>query len=149
MKRLISLGFVTALILSSPSLAGAQASYVCGMGTVRGVQTVTDPDAKRTSPGVAERRMMRFDGGTLPGSRSDRQGSYLVAIQLDDVVYTGRSSRIRAGMADRIRPVINRKIPTCIDEGELVFGRSDARSTRTTIVRAIRVAKLEPVSLDR
>jgi hypothetical protein len=137
MKRFAIAGCLTALLMSV-SPAGAQTVYVCGMGTIRSVQTFAG--VKQAPPGIAERRMMRFNGGLEPRPlSSQKHGSYLVAIQLDDVVYTGRSSRVSAGMADPGRFAINREVPTCIDEGELVFGRSDSTSARTTIVRTTRI----------
>jgi hypothetical protein len=139
MKRFAIAGCLTALLMSV-SPAGAQTVYMCGMGTIRSMQTVVDAGVKQAPPGIAERRMMRFNGALQPRPlSSQKHGSYLVAIQLDDVVYTGRSSHVSAGMADPGRFAINREVPTCIDEGELVFGRSDGTSARTTIVRTTRI----------
>jgi hypothetical protein len=141
MKQLAIAACLAAAVTLAPLPAGAQTFYVCGMGTVRHVEAVRDTVARQPLADISERGIGPF--GTVlrvQTSSSDiRAKGYLVAIQLDDVVYTGRFAHDGQRL-DPIRFDINASIPTCIDEDELVFGRPDGRSIRTTIVRTVRVA---------
>jgi hypothetical protein len=126
MNRFALAGCLAAAVILAPLPAGAQTFYVCGMGTVRHVEAVRDTVPRQSGADIGDRGIGP-SGSVLrvKTSSSDiRAKGYLVAIQLDDVVYTGRFAHDGQRL-DPIRFDINGSIPTCIDETELIFGRPE------------------------
>ena len=141
MNRLAFAGALATAVVLAPLPAAAQTFNVCGTGTVRHVEAVRDTVEPQPRPDIRERRLGPVDTVLRVNTSSSdvRAKGYLVAIQLDDVVYTGLFAH-EGQRLDPIRFNINGSIPTCIDENELIFGRPDGKSSRTTIVHTVRVA---------
>jgi hypothetical protein len=90
MKRLALVHAAAALAaaLTGPPEADAQTLYTCGQGTVRSVQSITEIVTRRTvTTPIRGDKSLRVE----PTSREEHR-RYLVAVRLNDLVYTGQSS---------------------------------------------------------
>jgi hypothetical protein len=98
-----------ALGLLAPPPAGSETRYTCGDGTVRHV---------------------RF-------STHEERPVYLVTVQLDDLIYTGRFSV--DGSFDPAHLVPNDMVFICANDRQLVVDRLDGTDYRGTMIRAERI----------
>ncbi len=119
MHRLAIVLLAAGLVI--PPAANAQTLFSCGQGSVRRVQSITEESAGRAV-------------GLEPRSDHDLRRSYLVVVQLNDLVYTGRSSADVAWNFDPTSLVIGQEVSVCANDTLMVLDRQDGTDYRARVV---------------
>ena len=133
---------VSMLAIAAP-LWAADTPYVCGTGTLRDVEAITETIATRRETRVRVTKTRKGDIveriESSPGER--REKSYLVTVEIDDMVYTGRSSGDLPWNFNPTRLVVNDAIGVCVNGSQLILKRPDGKNYKLQIVRAVRTIK--------
>ena len=118
-------------LLGSP--AHAQSLYTCGRSAVLSVQLVTGVTTTTTNgvlPGDDE-------GGFIEVASKEKKDSfYLVTVELNGTIYTGKVRSDASGNFDPRSLAPGEEIAACINDVQMVLDRHDGTDFRATVVRA-------------
>jgi hypothetical protein len=132
------------LVLSWYSPASAQSTWVCGSGTVHSIEAIDEAVIRETigthrdSDGAVERVVTRTD--------TQHRRSYVLAVQLGDVLYTSESTGDPAGTLDPLRIVAGEPIQVCVSARQMIVDALDGTDYRAPLVR--RATAPEGVSVE-
>lgn len=128
-------------ILWASHAAAAQPLYTCGQGSVRSIQSVVAVTEPAIGQSAASDGLDRLAGAA-------RTESHLVAVQLDNVVYTGRAAAGAPWNFDPTTLVPGEPISVCVNGVRMVLDRLDGTDYRAAVVHVDRRSerKRQPVS---
>jgi hypothetical protein len=151
MTRLTGAGFLAATLLSTLP-AQAQTQYTCGMGTIRGIETAFDTGSARTaesagSPwGMKRSPFNSFDASPEVVELAEdtkTEKIFLVTVQLDDGLYTGRASEATQENPDPARLAVDGRVSVCVNKTQMILDSLDGKDYRAKLVRKVRGQKSE------
>ena len=140
MKRLALM--LSIMTIAAPLSAGDTPS-ICGTGVLRDVEAITETIATRRETRVRVTKTRKGDIvehiESSPGER--REKSYLVTVEVSDMVYTGRSAGDAPWNFNPTRLIVNDEIGVCVYGSRLILKRPDGKNYKLQIVRAVRTVK--------
>ena len=122
-----------AAVLLSHAPASAQTTFSCGRAVVRGVEAIDEAVTRET---IATRRA--DDGGVetfVARTATEHHRSYVLTVQLRDVVYTSESSGDPYGTLDPLRMVAGEGIDMCVSAAQMILERPDGTDYRAPVVK--------------
>jgi hypothetical protein len=131
MTRLLPIELAALLLWHAP--LSAQTRYACGQGTIRGVEAIDEAVTRET---IVTRRA---DDGQVEAfvARTENQHhrSYVLTVQLGDVIYMSESGGDPHGTLDPLRLVDGEAIDMCVNGAEMIVERPDGTDYRAPVVR--------------
>lgn len=130
MNRLAIAFFALAASLAQPLMADAQTLYTCGVATVRSVRSISE-------------NLSDLALDAQPGASSESRLSYVVTVQLEDMVYAGRSD---AGVSWNFNPTelaSGQAISACANDSMMVLDRGDGSDYRARVVGVTTAPRVE------
>ena len=124
---------VLLIVLWSHSPASAQPAWACGSAIVQSVEAIDEAVTRETSgthrggDGDVETTVTRTD--------TQHRRSYVLAVQLGDVLYTSESTGDPAGTLDPLRIVAGEPIQMCVSAIQMIVERPDGTDYRAAVVR--------------
>ena len=112
--------------------AFAQTTWSCGYGTVRGIEAIDEAITRATiatdrgDSGRVETLVARTD--------TEHRRSYVLAVQLGQVLYTSESAGDPSGTLDPLRLVAGDRIQTCVSATQMIVERPDGTDYRAPLV---------------
>lgn len=134
MARVLFLAWLPALLMWHAP-ASAETTYSCGQGTVRTVEATDEAVTRET---ITTRR--GEDGGVETFvMRSDtlHRRSYVLTVQLRDVLYTSESAGDPYGTLNPLRIVAGEPIDICVSATQMIVERPDGTDYRAPVVRYV------------
>jgi hypothetical protein len=134
---------VLLLVLSWHSPASAQPAWTCGSGTVRSIEAIDEAVTRET---IGTRRASN-GGVETPVMRTETQHrrSYVLMVQLGDVLYTSESGGDPAGTLDPLRIVAGESIQMCVSATQMIVEEPDGTDYRAPVVGRASAPKSVPV----
>jgi hypothetical protein len=124
---------VLLLVLWWHAPASAQ-TWACGSGTVRSVEAIDESVTRET---IGTHR--DGDGGVETFiTRTDtqhRRRSYVLAVQLGDLLFTSESTGDPAGTLDPLQVVAGEPIQVCVNTVQMIVEAPDGTDYRAPVVR--------------
>src|SRR5215467_1869131 len=124
---------VLLLVLLWHSPASAQSTWACGSATVHSIEAIDEVVTReitgthRGSNGGVETFVTRTD--TL------HRRSYVLVVQLGDVLYTSESAGDPTGTLDPLRIVAGEPIEMCVSARQMIVEEPDGTDYRGPVVR--------------
>jgi hypothetical protein len=119
------------LICHSP--ASAQPAWVCGSGTVRSIEAIDEAVTRETTS-----TQRADDGGVVRFiTRTDTQHrrSYVLSVQLGDVLYTSESAGDPHGTLDPLQIVAGEQLQMCVSATQMIVEAPNGTDYRAPVVR--------------
>jgi hypothetical protein len=125
---------VLLLVLWWHSPASAQSIWACGSGTVHSIEAIDESVTRET---IGTHR--GGDGGVETiVTRTDtrlRRRSYVLAVQLGDVLFTSESPGDPFGTLDPLKVVAGEPIHVCVNTVQMIVEAPDGTDYRAPVVR--------------
>jgi hypothetical protein len=134
---------VLLLVLASHSPASAQSTWACGTATVHSIEAIDEVVTRETigthrgSNGGVEAFVARTD--------THHRRSYVLVVQLGDVLYTSESAGDPAGTLDPLRIVTGEPIDICVSATQMIVEEADGTDYRGPVVRRATASMTLPV----
>jgi hypothetical protein len=141
-RSLFPLSLLVTLSWQSPVFA--QTTWACGYGTVRGVEAIDEAitratiSTERGHNGRVETFVARTD--------TEHRRSYVLAVQLGEVLYTSESTGDPSGTLDPLRLVAGDPIQMCVSATQMIVEWPNGTDYRAPVVR--RAPAPAPVSME-
>ena len=124
---------VLLIVMSWHSPASAQPAWACGSAIVQSVEAIDEAVTRETigthrgGDGNVETTITRAD--------TQHHRSYVLAVQLGDVLYTSESVGDPAGTLDPLQIVAGEPIQMCVSAMQMIVERPDGTDYRAAVVR--------------
>ncbi|HEY7284899.1 MAG TPA: hypothetical protein VH497_05640 [Vicinamibacterales bacterium] len=120
------------VLLSWQPPASAQPAWACGAGTVRSIEAIDEAVTRET---ISTRRGDDGDVETFV-ARTDTQHrrSYVLAVQLGDLLYTSASAADPHGTLDPMRIVAGDSIEMCVSATQMIVEGPNGTDYRARLV---------------
>lgn len=129
------------------SPASAQPAWVCGSGTVHSIEAIDEAVTRETiatqrgSDGRLETFVTRTD--------TQHRRSYVLAVQLGDVLYTSESGDDPFGTFNPLRIVAGERIQVCASARQMIVDGLDGTDYRAPVVSRATAPRSETVECRR
>jgi len=126
---------VLLVLLLWHSPASAQPTWACGSGTIRSIEAIDEAVTRET---ISTRRGDEGDVETFV-TRTDTQHrrSYVLAVQLGDVLFTSRSGGDPDGTLDPMRIVPGDSIRMCVSAAQMIVEGPNGTDYRAPTVMQV------------